>query len=295
MSYTGKELSIQSGNPVFLYLFTQEIGWNTGDYQYWRFFSGPGDYEWDEQTWIGSNVAHSDITQSPEIAKDGITLTFPRRQDVASEFAQQFLGGYSPTNITTLTIWRGHLDDGEFIAYWKGRVVGAKSAGQRIEMECESVFTEQRIYGVRMRAQRTCPYALYGYGCGLNYADFAETAQITDINGTQVIFKLLPKGGWGLSWGFSWGGLAIETRENGWFAGGMILTENNTLEYLLTHENDEVGLFRPIKELAVGDIVQLFPGCDLTFPTCRDKFGNAINFGGLPWMPERNAFEGSAF
>jgi uncharacterized phage protein (TIGR02218 family) len=37
--------------------------------------------------------------------------------------------------------------------------------------------------------------------------------------------------------------------------------------------------------LAPGDLVELTEGCDKLFATCRDRFGNALNFRGEPHVP----------
>lgn len=37
--------------------------------------------------------------------------------------------------------------------------------------------------------------------------------------------------------------------------------------------------------IAPGDTVTASPGCDKSFATCRDRFGNAANFRGFPHMP----------
>jgi uncharacterized phage protein (TIGR02218 family) len=37
--------------------------------------------------------------------------------------------------------------------------------------------------------------------------------------------------------------------------------------------------------IAAGDRVNLIVGCDRLFSTCRDKFSNAVNFGGYPTLP----------
>ena len=38
-------------------------------------------------------------------------------------------------------------------------------------------------------------------------------------------------------------------------------------------------------DLAAGALVQVAPGCDKRFETCRDRFGNALNFRGFPHIP----------
>jgi uncharacterized phage protein (TIGR02218 family) len=41
--------------------------------------------------------------------------------------------------------------------------------------------------------------------------------------------------------------------------------------------------------VAAGDGFTVTPGCDKTFPTCRDRFANGINFRGFPYMPGNDA------
>jgi hypothetical protein len=36
--------------------------------------------------------------------------------------------------------------------------------------------------------------------------------------------------------------------------------------------------------------VSYYPGCDRTRLTCSLKFGNIANFGGFPWVPQKNPF-----
>jgi len=38
-------------------------------------------------------------------------------------------------------------------------------------------------------------------------------------------------------------------------------------------------------DIQVGDELRLYPGCDKTLATCRDKFDNVINFRGEPFVP----------
>jgi uncharacterized phage protein (TIGR02218 family) len=39
------------------------------------------------------------------------------------------------------------------------------------------------------------------------------------------------------------------------------------------------------RPMAIGDAVSLSPGCDKSFATCRDRFGNSVNFQGFPHIP----------
>jgi uncharacterized phage protein (TIGR02218 family) len=41
----------------------------------------------------------------------------------------------------------------------------------------------------------------------------------------------------------------------------------------------------PVRAPAAGELVELCEGCDKSFATCRDRFGNALNFRGEPHLP----------
>lgn len=43
------------------------------------------------------------------------------------------------------------------------------------------------------------------------------------------------------------------------------------------------------RPVTAGDGFTVTPGCDKTFATCRDRFGNAVNFRGFPYMPGNDA------
>jgi hypothetical protein len=38
----------------------------------------------------------------------------------------------------------------------------------------------------------------------------------------------------------------------------------------------------------------MYAGCDHLLATCRDRFSNVANFGGFPWIPQKNPFSGDA-
>lgn len=47
-----------------------------------------------------------------------------------------------------------------------------------------------------------------------------------------------------------------------------------------------LSLWQPLRALPrAGDAVTVLEGCDKRFETCRDHFGNAVNFRGFPHMP----------
>lgn len=47
-----------------------------------------------------------------------------------------------------------------------------------------------------------------------------------------------------------------------------------------------MGLWNPLME--IGDSITAYPGCRHTIADCRDKFDNLDNFGGFPYVPNKN-------
>jgi uncharacterized phage protein (TIGR02218 family) len=282
MTFEVFESSARQGRPVELFEFTQGS-------QVWRYTAYDQDYSWDGETWTAETIRRGRIRQSGKADQAGVDLKFPRTNSLAAAFLTGLM-----EQITSLTVWRGHVGDPdeEFVVSWKGRVVGAEGDGPEINLSCESIFTSLRRQGLRRRWQRNCPHALYGRGCNLDKAAFAEGPFIpTAVNGLSVTVP------------------DAALQPNGWYTGGMLEAENS-YRFILAHEGDQVVLSRPFIALADaiagagwgkswgkwwgGPGVVLYPGCDRTEATCNSKYANGLNFGGWRYIPQKNPMGGSS-
>ena len=267
MTYSDLEFSGQSGQPILLYQFV------IGDTAFCL-----TNYEeaqtWGEKTWVPSAISHGDIAQSPEMNKDNLTFDLPRTESLAQEFL-----GYSPDAVVSVTVFRKHCDDPEGIVYWRGRVATSVTDGERVSLDCESVFTSLRRPGLRARYQRACRHSLYGIGCRLNKDDFAlggtPTAAIRNV-------VTVPE---------------AASSPDGYYRGGM-LAFNGIYRMVTGHSGSQLTLSRPIQSLLISlnegagnETVQIYPGCDHSRATCDSKFNNLNNYGGFPWIPLKNPFK----
>lgn len=279
MTYAAQETAVQTSQPIYLYQFVR-------DTQEWTYTNRATSFTWNSKVWQPSAIMHSNIVASVEMAKHTLSLTFTRTH----EFAHPFLT-YSPDAITFITIFRGHTTDfdAEFITYWKGRVLNAKVSGNTITLECEPVYTSLRRIGLRARYQRTCRHALYGRGCTLNQANFADAGLLlTAVVGTTLTVP------------------GADVKPDGWYFGGMIETQNGVLRFIIGHIGATITISQPIENFVSvgygesygtnygGVALTLYPGCDRTTETCTTKFNNFINYGGFPWLPTRNPFDGNS-
>lgn len=267
MSYNDFEQSLDIGKPIELYEFIQGL-------QRWNYISGANSIVRLGQVYTPMPVKRDRIKQTSDIFKDSLKLDFPRDDP----FAGQFLG-FAPEEVTTLTVLRGHYGDPdeEYIVYWKGRIVGAKAQQNTITVECESVFTSIRRPGLRARFEYGCRHPLYGRGCSVNREAYRVDTVVNAISGEVHIT-----------------GTALPPLPDGYFTGGMLIAPNGAARFLTAHTGSTVTMNRPIRGLVGGQSVSLYPGCDHLRTTCKNKFNNLDNFGGFPFIPQRNPFDGSS-
>ena len=78
---------------------------------------------------------------------------------------------------------------------------------------------------------------------------------------------------------------------NGFFSQGVLVFSSGVTADVEIHARKPDGtvaltLWLPVEEpLAVGETFAITAGCDKSFPTCRTRFGNHLNFRGFPHVP----------
>lgn len=273
MTYTAYDSSAQSGSPLYLVQFSN----SSGD---WYFNQGVNFITYNSQTWEPAPFNVGSINHSNDFTKDTISITAPRNHTF---FADLLADSYA--RITTVTVFRGHLQDGdsEYVVYWKGRIASVSAKKDEVELKCDPVFTSLKRPGLRARFQKTCRHALYSGACGLNAAGLSSTGTVTSVTGTTLIVT------------------GADALGSGYFTGGMIGTSSGELLFILSQSGTTLKLMRISSAFTQEFIdssgsltVDLYPGCDHTINTCISKFNNLANFGGFPWIPNKNPMGGSS-
>lgn len=283
MPYNDQEISIEGGAPYFLYEFnSNEVIYRYTDY--------PETITYDTNDYSAFPIKHSQIKQSNEMSKNNVSITIPIQGDFASQFV-----GWSPDHIISVTIRRGHFGATDTLVYWKGRIASHTIKEENIELKCESIFTSLRRAGARARFQRSCRHAVYSGGCTLDKASFATTGQVSAMN---VLVITVPE---------------ASAQADGYFTAGAIEFADSSFRLILSHIGDQITLNRASRYLSdnfgsggygltyglaygghAAHGVILYPGCDRTLATCKDKFNNILNQGGFKWIPAKNPMGGSS-
>jgi len=263
MSYLNQETSLAAGAPVELYRFV--LG-----QQIWTVTSAREALVYQTESYQPTVIRRSAVEQSPEFARNGIDLDCGRDFAVAQLFAAA-----RPNGVVSLTLFRNHLGDSEYITWWKGRVASVVFSGSTAKIRCESIFTALKRPGLRAHYQTGCRHALFDPGCGINNQAYKLVGTVSAVTGLDVKSS------------------AFLTQPAGWLTGGYLRVAG-VPRMITNHSGDTVTLSTPLPGLQPGAALEAFAGCDRSFATCQAKFGNFLNFGGFPWIPAKNPFAGDS-
>lgn len=277
MSYSVIDASSQDGAPVYKFLIVQdgtEYRYTTASY----FISDS------VGTWEPVALRASSVTQTSELAKNGVKIELPRTNAVA----QLFLGKV-PESVTSVTIYRGHqpTDLDEFQVWWRGRVAAVSVAGDTVTLECEDIFTSMRRPGLRARYQKSCRHPLYSAGCGVDPEAYAVGATIIAQDGFDVVIEGSGDSNFDSNW---------INDNDGYYVGGIVKLADGTRRYVAAQNGTTLTLLSPFDTIdvdSVGVDVTLYPGCLHTTTDCLSKFDNLVNYGGFPYIPGKNPFGNS--
>lgn len=265
MTYEAREASAQDGAPVELYEFARNA-------KIWRFTSAGEDIADSSETWASVPITRTAVETNTEQARNALKLTVPRTFAVADLFRVS-----PPTDVIALTVFRYHRGEEEDVAViWMGRVLNVSFEGAKAIMNCEPVSASIKRQGLRRLYQKQCPHVLYGPGCTLDKAAFAHETSVSSIDGVELTV----------------GSLAALP-----YAGGFIEYEdadgNFETRFIRSFTGTTLTLNFPFNGLSPSDPVTVYPGCDHTMDTCDSVYSNILNYGGTPFIPTINPFDGS--
>lgn len=267
MSYQAIEVTAQAGAPVELFQIMQGA-------RRWYYCTGETEVTFQSEVYTPYPIRRDRIKQSSDVFKNSVRLSFPRTND----FANQFIG-FAPEDVTSITILRGHYTDTDkqFMTYWKGRVLSAQASDSQIDLDCEPIYTSIKRPGLRARFEYGCRHPLYSQGCGVGREAYKLSGPVMSMTG------LLTMDVQGAS-----------LQPDGYYTGGILVAADMSSRFIVGHVGALITINRPINSLAAGQQVGVYPGCDHLRTTCKAKFNNLDNFGGFPWIPSRNPFDGSS-
>lgn len=264
MTYDTRERSADTGRPVELYAFARGP-------MVWRYTSADRDLVVETQTYAPAVIRRGNIEQGPEVSRAMLKLTVPRNLDVLDLYRI-----VPPSDDITLTLRQYHAGDSEIATLWQGVVVAVTFTGAEATIQLEPQASGLRRTGLRRIYQKQCPFALYGPDCKLNPAAHRTTGTVAAISGLTLTV------------------LAAAGHPNGYFEGGylewLLVPGVYERRFILAHTTSSLDLDAPPVGIEAGAEVRCYPGCDHAIVTCDSKFANAVNYGGMPYIPLKNPF-----
>lgn len=196
------------------------------------------------------------------------------------------IGALSDAGLTEEDILSGRFD-GAAVEIWqvnwldladrrlvfRGTLGEIERAGGAFKAELRGL-TELLNRPVGRIYQKQCA-ALFGDAtCGVNGADYAVDAVVRAVEGAVVE-------------------VAAESAAAGWYAFGTLRVMDGDGEEQAAQIRDDavadgvrrLTLWDRVRGLEAGDRVRLTAGCDKRAATCREKFGNMLNYRGCPYLP----------
>jgi len=288
MGYITNEISKLLGYPIELYTFDLNAeqwlytsgdrtfiisaGYTTTYYTTYttKYYTPPP-----AQIFIPAAIKRSAIELNREINRNILSLDVPF--DLAP--AQLWLGG-APEGLMNLTIYRSHRSDStkEIAQIWRGRVISVMFKGHDVTMSCEPIFTSLKRGGIRSVYGLPCRHVLFSTQCGADPALFRLTGTVAAINGTAIDVA------------------GLNAQPDGYWVNGKVNAglSRNLIRAIVGHTGNTIVLDRVISNLAIGDPIDVLPGCAHNVDDCTNKFSNLPNYGGFPFIPRKDPFSGDA-
>ncbi len=267
-SFNTLETSVESSRPIELYVFT--LGSST-----YRYTSTEDALTVGADDYLPETIARNQVEQGSDQSTRTLIVTVPAGND----FAQRFVN-VVPGEQATVTVFRYQRDESPAfsttVLLFKGLVQSVRfpDDATTAEIAVRSIEAALNRNVPRFSYMGMCNHFLYDSACGVNPSSFNFIGTVTAVNGNVVTVS-----GAGAS-GFD-------------FVGGYCHpTAVNDFRMVLSQSGDDLTLLLPFADSIVGGNLQIFAGCDhLVGGDCALVFDNVINFGGFPFVPNRNVFQ----
>jgi uncharacterized phage protein (TIGR02218 family) len=223
----------------------------------------------------GTGLSGSEATERLGLAVAGSEIAGALSDDALSE-ADLAAGRFDAATVELFLVdWS---EPALNVLLGKGRLGEVRREGLAFAAELRSLADRLNEESGR-RYTATCSADLGDARCAVALAGPTHTGNgsIAALNGTSIFFAS-GLGGFADGW-FTAGRLA-------WTSGANARLAVEVKQHRLDLDGALIELWQAMPEpLAEGDAFTVTAGCDKRFDTCRDRFGNTVNFRGFPHIP----------
>jgi uncharacterized phage protein (TIGR02218 family) len=266
-TFDALESSVESSRPIELYQFT--LGTD-----FFRYTSAEDTITVGINDFVPESIARDTIAQGSDQENRTLSITLPS----SNAFAAQYID-IVPGERASLDVFRFQRNEvpslSTQILLFKGIVQSVRfpNDGSSAEVAVRSIETALNRVVPRYTYMAMCNHFLYDAQCQVDPDLFNIIGEVTAVAGRVITVT----GASGSGFDFT-GGYCRPTGEN-------------DFRVILEHSGDDLTLLLPFRTDVLGGDVQVFAGCDhLVKGDCALVFDNVINFGGDPFVPNRNIF-----
>lgn len=269
MTFSAIETSVDSGRPVELVLLNYSQ-------QSWFYTTSDVPIVFGANVYEPLPLTRGEIPSSGDATKVNLKITVPYNSPIGELFRAR-----PPSEVVTVSVFAEHYLDNDFQTIWKGRITSVDWKFPWLELNSENVFSSLRRVGLRRRYGVQCGHVLYGGSCKVDRALFKVSGSVTAISGADVTISTIS----GTPADYFAGGYAE------WVSAISGVTERMMIVGSALGKITLTGF--PFG-LGTSAAIDVYPGCDHSLSACDVKYGNSLNFGGTPFIPQKNPFAGTA-
>ena len=265
-----------STSQSFLSCDLYELKLKSGISYYWADTDADVNYGGHTYKGDGPIITREKIATNSTVSVDKLSVTITASQN-------DQIGGVPVLEVAhnggldgaTLDLRRAFFDDAgkviECIDLFHGICEVTQGGGFILKISAKSVVQKLNIEYPNRRYYPQCPYSIYSKECGVDIKTYRKKAKVTAVTGTNTVQIDIPfEDGYYTAGGMEWisGPLAGQATQ-------IMDSKNSTIIYMSATNTSP----------RIGDVAYIYPGCDKTPTTCKNKFNNFSRNRATPYVP----------
>lgn len=265
-----------STSQSFLSCDLYELKLKSGISYYWADTDADVNYGGHTYKGDGPIITREKIATNSTVSVDKLSVTITASQN-------DQIGGVPVLEVAhnggldgaTLDLRRAFFDDAgkviECIDLFHGICEVTQGGGFILKISAKSVVQKLNIEYPNRRYYPQCPYSIYSKECGVDIKVYRKKAKVTAVTGTNTVqIDIQFEDGYYTAGGMEWisGPLAGQATQ-------IMDSKNSTIIYMSATNTSP----------RIGDVAYIYPGCDKTPTTCKNKFNNFSRNRATPYVP----------
>lgn len=265
-----------STSQSFLSCDLYELKLKSGISYYWADTDADVNYGGHTYKGDGPIITREKISTNSTVSVDKLNVTITANQN-------DMIGGVPVLEVAhngglddaTLDLRRAFFDENgkviDCIDLFHGICEVTQGGGFILKISSKSVVQKLNIEYPNRRYYPQCPYSIYSKECGVDIKSYRKKAKVTAVTDTNTVQIDIPfEDGYYTAGGMEWisGPLAGQATQ-------IMASQNNTIVYMSATNTVP----------RIGDVAYIYPGCDKTPTTCKNKFNNFSRNRATPYVP----------